>query len=241
MTGGPGAVVAVGCAALAAALALPVLPALRPPPATSTASASPGVLHRHRLWWSLLAGAGGVAFVGGAAGPVAGLVVGVATWMVIGRAEPAEVRRRREQVRRDLPYVVDLLAATLRAGAAPGDGIAVVCAALPGPAAERLAGVAARLSLGLDPVAVWRALADDGPLGRLGRALARAHASGAPVVATVERLADELAAAARSETEDRARGVGVRAALPLGLCLLPAFVLLGIVPLVVALLSSLAL
>ncbi len=60
--------------------------------------------------------------------------------------------------------------------------------------------------------------------------------AGAPVVAAVERLADELARTARAETEERARAVGVKAAVPLGLCLLPAFVLIGIVPLVVALL-----
>ena len=57
----------------------------------------------------------------------------------------------------------------------------------------------------------------------------------------VERLADDLARSARADTEERARAVGVKAALPLGLCLLPAFVLIGIVPLVVALLSALEL
>jgi pilus assembly protein TadC len=101
--------------------------------------------------------------------------------------------------------------------------------------------VAARLALGLDPAEVWSALADDPQLGRLGRTLARAHSSGAPVVAAVERLADDLARSARADTEERARAVGVKAALPLGLCLLPAFVLIGIVPLVVALLSALEL
>jgi len=58
-------------------------------------------------------------------------------------------------------------------------------------------------------------------------------------VPAVERLADDLARAGRAATEDRARAVGVKAALPLGLCLLPAFVLIGIVPLVVALLTAL--
>ena len=36
-------------------------------------------------------------------------------------------------------------------------------------------------------------------------------------------------------------GVGVKAALPLGLCLLPAFVLLGIVPVVAGMLGTLGL
>jgi pilus assembly protein TadC len=178
-------------------------------------------------------------FVQGRAGPIAGVVAAIAAWVLIGRAEPAHVRARHDAVRRDLPHVVALFAATLRAGAAPSDGITLVCAALPGAAADRLAVVAARLSLGLDPVQVWSSLADDPQLGRLGRTLARAQQSGAPVVAAVERLGDELERAARADTEERARAVGVKAAVPLGLCLLPAFVLIGIVPLVVALLATL--
>lgn len=226
-------------AAVAAALLLPPRPTLPGARSPSDDAPSPGWLHRHRLLWSGLAGTGALVLVGGPAGPPAALVAAVTAWTVIGRAEPPDVRRRREAVRRDLPHVVDLFAATLRGGAAPADGIALVCAALPGPAADRLAGVAARLALGLDPGQVWSALADDPHLGRLGRTLARAHSSGAPVVAAVERLADDLARSARAETEERARAVGVKAALPLGLCLLPAFVLIGIVPLVVALLASL--
>jgi Flp pilus assembly protein TadB len=231
------------CGALAAALALPPrsrLPALRSVPGAALEDRpSTGWLHRHRPVWSALAGVGALVIVGGRVGVPAALAAGVATWVVIGRAETPDVRRRREAVRRDLPHVVDLFAATLRAGAAPGDGITLVCAALPGPAADRLAGVAARLALGLDPGQVWSALADDPQLGRLGRTLARAHTSGAPVVAAVERLADDLARSARADTEERARAVGVKAALPLGLCLLPSFVLIGIVPLVVALLTTL--
>lgn len=229
----------VGCAAVAAALLVPVRPALVEPRPAAPVSPAEGWLHRHRLLWCLLAGAGALLFVNGRAGPVAGVVAALGAWVLIGRAEPAHVRARRDAVRRDLPQVVALFAATLRAGAAPADGIALVCAALPGAAADRLGVVAARLSLGLDPVQVWSSLADDPQLGRLGRALARAQQSGAPVVAAVERLGEELERAARADTEERARAVGVKAAVPLGLCLLPAFVLIGIVPLVVALLSSL--
>lgn len=228
------------CAAGAGALALPVRPTLRagrPPDEAGPPVA--GWLHRHRLLWSGLAGLGALLFLQGPAAAVVAVGVAAATWAVIGRAEPAAVRRRRAEVRRDLPHVVELFGATLRAGAAPGDGVALVAAALPGAAADRLAVAAARLAIGLDPVQVWEGLADDPELGRLGRTLARAQASGSPVVASVERLADELAQAARAETEDRARAVGVKAALPLGLCLLPAFVLIGIVPLVVALLAGL--
>ncbi len=97
-----------------------------------------------------------------------------------------------------------------------------------------------RLRLGLDPGEVWRLVTADADLAPLGRALGRAHETGAPVVAAVERLAEELARSARADVEDRARAVGVRAAAPLGLCLLPAFLLVGIVPVVAGLLESLA-
>ncbi|WP_167288716.1 type II secretion system F family protein [Nocardioides seonyuensis] len=75
-------------------------------------------------------------------------------------------------------------------------------------------------------------------LGPLGQALVRSQRTGASVAETVERLADELEREAAATAEDRARRVGVVAAVPLGLCLLPAFMLLGIVPSVAALLAS---
>ena len=47
---------------------------------------------------------------------------------------------------------------SLRAGMSAGDGVRVACAALPGAAADRLAPVAERLALGVDPEKVWAAL-----------------------------------------------------------------------------------
>jgi Flp pilus assembly protein TadB len=241
MIPGAGGWLAAVCAAAAAGLAVPLRSRLRTAPPEAEARDSPGGMLRHRPVWCLLAGLGGALFAPGAGGVLVGVAVAVGAWVAIGRAEPPEVRRRREQVRRDLPHLVGLLGATLRGGASPGIGVAVVCEAFPGPAADRLAGVAARLELGVDPGQVWEGLAGDPELAPLGRSLARAHATGASVVRSVERLAEELAQRARADVEERARAVGVKAALPLGLCLLPAFVLIGIVPLVAALLSTLAL
>jgi pilus assembly protein TadC len=231
----------VACAAAVAALLVRPRPVLAEARAPSSPAPAVGWLHRHRLLWSALAGLGGFTFVSGPVGLPAGAVAGFVTWVVIGRAEPAGSRARRRAIAHDLPHLVALFAATLRAGSAPSDGITQVCAALPGPAAERLSGVAARLSLGLAPADVWSSLADEPVLAPLGRTMARAQETGAPVVAAVERLSDELARTARADTEERARAVGVRAAVPLGLCLLPAFVLIGIVPLVVALMVGLGL
>lgn len=243
MTGSAATWLALVCAAAAAGLAVPVrarLPAPTPLPAAQVVEGA-GWMLRYRLLWALLAGLGAATFVTGTAGQVAGVLAAGGAWVLIGRAEPPSVRRRREDVRRDLPHVVNLFGSALRSGAAPGDAVAVVCAALPGAAAERLSGVAARLALGLDPVRVWATLADDPDLSALGRTMVRAQSTGSPVVTSVDRLAVELARHARSEVEDRARAVGVKAAVPLGLCLLPAFVLIGIVPLVAGLMTTLSL
>lgn len=208
-----------------------------PPPEVGipTPADADGPLRRWRAGWALLAGAGAGAFVGGPLTVPASVATAAAVWVVAGRLEPRGVRLRREEVRRDLPHVVTLLAAALRSGASPAGAIDIVCRALPGAAAEQLVPVAARLRLGGDPAAIWGALADDPALGPLGRTLARAHRTGAPVVEAVERLGDDLARRARADVEDRARAIGVRAAVPLGVCLLPSFLLLGIVPLAVSL------
>lgn len=193
---------------------------------------------RHRLPWCVGAGLGAAMFVGGWAAPLAGAAASVASWVLLGRVEAPDARRAREQVRRDLPHLVELFGAALRSGAAPSEAVTVVSAALPGVAGDRLSGVGVRLALGMDPVQVWESLVDDPELAPLGRALARSQATGASVLTSIERLADELADRSRADVEDRARSVGVKAALPLGLCLLPAFILIGIVPLVAALLIT---
>lgn len=234
------ALLCVVSAAVAAALAVPPRARLPGPvdrgdrlPETDT-----GWLRRHRVLWTALAAMGAAIFVGGPVGLAAAVAAAFAVWTVIGRAESPAVRAERDAVRRDLPAVVTLLAAALRSGAAPGEAVTVVAEALPGPASARLAGVASRLRLGGDPGLVWAELARDDGLAALGRTMARAHATGAPVVTGVERLAADLARSSRGVAEDRARAVGVKAAVPLGLCLLPAFVLIGIVPLVAGLVTS---
>ena len=232
---------AAGAACCAAALLVPTGSAtLRAPRAAAPArGAESDWLRRWRVLWMVLAAAAAAAFLGGAAGAAAAPVAAAVTWLVIERSEPAQLRSEREQARRDLPHVVGLLADALRAGQPPVEALGVVAGALPGPAAVRLAEVVPRLRLGVDPVQVWADLAADPALGPLGRALARAHRTGSPVVPAIERLATELARSDRAEVEDRARAVGVKAAVPLGLCLLPAFVLIGIVPVVAGLLTTL--
>lgn len=199
------------------------------------------VLLRVRPLLCLVGACGGWAMVGGPAGVVAGLAGAVAVWVVLGRTEDPAVVRRREELVEDLPTGVDLLASCLGAGAAPESALVSVSRALGGPVGEEFLAIHHRLDVGVDPVQVWRSVAAHPQLAPLGRAVGRAHETGAPIGQAVHRLAEELRERARADVEERARSIEVKAAAPLGLCLLPAFVLLGVVPMVVGVFSSMAL
>jgi Flp pilus assembly protein TadB len=234
-------------AAVSVALALRPRPVLLPEPLGTVAPRSASrageraLLRRLRPVLATIAFAGGWAMFGGPVGWVAGSGSAVAVWVVLGRTEDPAVVRRREQLLDDLPTGVDLLAACLDAGAAPESSLVVVSRALEGPVGEELLAIHHRLEVGVDPVQVWRAVAAHPQLGPLGRAIGRAHETGAPVGRAVHQLAEELRAQARADVETRARSIEVKAAAPLGLCLLPAFVVLGVVPMVVGVFSSMRL
>ena len=135
----------------------------------------------------------------------------------------------------DLALYVDLFAAGLAAGATVPDTVTAVSRALPGAVADRLQPVAAALSLGAPPEQAWAELRSDAALRPLSIALGRAAMSGAPPVDSLRGLAAELRVQRRLAATEAARTAGVRAVAPLGLCFLPAFVLLGVVPTVMGL------
>lgn len=185
------------------------------------------------------AGCAAVLLVGGPYGGVLGAGLAIGTWLVVRRLETPAARRRRERLEASLPHAVDLITVCLAAGRAPGPALELVAETVDGPLREELELVVTRLRLGADPLAVWTTLAGHAQLGRLGRCLARAAETGASVTDATARLAADLRRDARSRVEARARAVGVKAALPLGACMLPAFVLVGVVPIVAGSLSGL--
>lgn len=64
--------------------------------------------------------------------------------------------------------------------------------------------------------------------------------SGGPLTASLDALLLQLRDEAQSEMTRKIRGVAVRCVLPLGLCFLPAFIVLTIVPIVASFVSQLA-
>ena len=232
------------CAATAVATALAVAPVSRrplPSRPSSREGSDQAILLRLRPLLVPLAFIGAWTFLGGVVGVVAGLAAAVLAWKVLGRTESPAARRRREELERDLPIAVHLLGACLDAGAATSGALDAVAAALPGAVADELRLVRHRLSLGVDPVVVWGELSAHPQLRPLGRAMARGHRSGASVRDTIAGLAAELTAQSRARTDALARSVEVRAAAPLGVCFLPAFLLLGVVPMVAGVFSAMRL
>jgi Flp pilus assembly protein TadB len=219
---------------------------LRPVPDSVTtpgAARSPekALLRRWRPFLALVGFAGGWAMLGGLFAWVGGAAGAAAVWVVLGRTEDPSVVRRRERLLDELPTGVDLLASCLDAGSAPETALVTVSKALGGPVGEEFLAIHHRLEVGVDPRQVWRSVAAHEEIGPLGRAVGRAHETGAPVGRAVHQLADELRERARADVEARARSIEVRAAAPLGLCLLPAFVVLGVVPLVAGVFGSMRL
>ncbi|WP_371497975.1 type II secretion system F family protein [Kitasatospora sp. NBC_00374] len=168
-----------------------------------------------------------------------GVMTGVALWRWMPRARsPAARRAAREQDRlvRQLPLTADLLAACLGSCPAPDQAVAAVARSVDAPMSSRLEAVVAQLSLGASPEAGWGQLAVDcPPLAPLARCLVRTSLSGAPPVEALSGLAHAHRAAASRAAHTRARRAGVLATAPLGACFLPAFVLIGVVPVVIGL------
>ncbi|MFI6502332.1 type II secretion system F family protein [Nonomuraea typhae] len=182
----------------------------------------------------------GLVFMG-VTGMIAGFLSAVATAWVLTRQEPPAVLRERRQMAADLPFAADLMVACLLAGRPVGAAVEAAANALPGPLATRLTWVATQLRLGADPEPTWAHLARDPATAALARAMTRAALSGAPVADVLTRLADDARESAQAASLTAARRVAVKAVAPLGLCFLPAFILLGIVPVIASLASTIVL
>lgn len=136
---------------------------------------------------------------------------------------------------------LDVLAVCLGAGMAVSAAAAAAAPSAPPRLARVLRRAADLLALGADPAVAWAipsdlpARTDDTHIDALLRLARRSASSGAALAGGIAELADQsrhIAAHAATAAAERA---GVLIAGPLGLCFLPAFVCLGIVPVVAGL------
>ncbi|MBD0323907.1 MAG: type II secretion system F family protein [Aldersonia sp.] len=155
------------------------------------------------------------------------------------RAPVTEAESAPPPAPRDDPMAVatafDLLAGCLRAGLPMAAGAAAVSHSAPAPLNESLRRAADLLVLGADPEMAWRDAADDPATESLARMARRSARSGASLARAMDELAEQQRRSEEDAAAARAERAGVLISGPLGLCFLPAFVCLGIVPVVIGL------
>ncbi len=189
----------------------------------------------------------GIALLVGLLLAVAHPVLGMgAAALVVGRPwlERRRAVRLRERAARDaVPDVIDLFRFAAAAGLNVRLAVDAVVARLHGPPRDALDEVRRRVALGerlADTLA--EALPDVGEAFRpLASVLVHADRDGVPLAASLDRLADDARLERRRAAEEDARRLPVRLLFPLVCCILPAFVLLTVVPLLAGSFRSLPL
>lgn len=188
----------------------------------------------------------------------AALVIGVAVWATMGVvpglalaamvvAVPGRLRRRDARrhdlaVRTALPDAVDLFRLCVGAGLSVHHAVEVVATRSGGPLGDALIEVGRRVDLGVRLADALDALDGLGDSARpLMAALVGAARDGAPLAASLDRVAIDARHLRRRRAEEQARKLPIHLLFPLVVCVLPAFVVLAVVPLLAGSLPSLAL
>lgn len=113
--------------------------------------------------------------------------------------------------------------------------IRAVAADLPERAGRALRDTADLLALGGDPVDAWALALECPETAGLARGARRTARSGAALAGVARALAADARARTGEAAEARAQRASVLISGPLALCFLPAFLCLGVVPIVLGL------
>lgn len=180
---------------------------------------------------SALAGPGGEPFhIGGNSGRRTG--AGSARERSVGSIGSGEGLR-------DTAMMLELVAAMLDAGSGVGRSLELVAAAAAPAYRLSLKPVVSALAIGADWGTAWRSSEARLPeILEMRDALGFAALTGAPSSAILYAQAARIRRERFRAAEKRAASLGVKLVIPLGLCSLPAFICLGVVPVLLALVPS---
>ena len=176
-------------------------------------------------------------------GPVLGVPAGAVAWRVPDLVLARLARRTSAAADREIPVLLDLLAVATSAGLPPQLAFRRAVEAAMGPLADELRSVLDASDLGgrwrdeLIVVGDRLALPD---LQRLLGALARTDSLGSSLAEEIEHLASDVREVRRAATAQRARTAPVKMLFPLVFLVLPAFLLLTVVPVLLTTVRSIA-
>jgi tight adherence protein C len=142
-------------------------------------------------------------------------------------------RRRASDVEREIPQLLDLLAAGSTAGLSAELSLRRAAEALRGPLGEDIRGVAHLADLGArwrDELHSYADAAASVDLKRTIAVLQRTESLGVSLAEATRELAATVRHARRTATLERARTAPVKMLFPLVFLILPAFLLLTVVP-----------
>nr|WP_241698395.1 type II secretion system F family protein [Flaviflexus huanghaiensis] len=129
--------------------------------------------------------------------------------------------------------VVDLASALVSAGSAIPSALHALGSSLPpGDESDDALRASRSLLMGASWEEAWAG--SSGRLVRLASALEPAWVDGAPPVVMLHRAAASIRARRLKDSQEAAARLGVRLMIPLGLCFLPAFFLIGVAPVIVS-------
>lgn len=144
-----------------------------------------------------------------------------------------------------LPIHLELIGHCLRAGVSVDTAVASVQQAMGDRATDRLLAAlsqaAGLLAIGADPQRAWQPVAAEPELAGLAAAALRSAHGGAGLAEAFGEQAALVRAAYVQRRGMRGAKAAVAVTAPLGVCFLPAFICLGLAPVVIGLVSSLTL
>ncbi len=154
-----------------------------------------------------------------------------ARWLGRGRLRPDPF---------DTAAAYDMFAVCLRSGLPVSSAAEIAAEGAPAAVAEPMQRAAELLAMGADPESAWAfdRGTDDPSFADLASLARRASRAGASLADGVTDLAAQMRRVEADRAVEAAEKAGVKVSGPLGLCFLPAFVCLGIVPVVIGLASG---
>lgn len=183
----------------------------------------------------------GVALAATLAGAPAALVAGVAGWFAPELIWRRSQRRARAALETGLPQACDLIGLALGSGCDVGSAVREAAPLVSGACGDRMRTVVRALAVGThfdDAVDLWGRGVGSDEVDEVVATLRAARRQGGAAADTIVALGTDLRLRTRLRRQAAARTLPVKVLFPLVFCVLPAFVLLTIVPMLAATLGG---